>query len=753
MAQRSEQVANYIARVAAKHDIASLLAPDVGPGLESAEVPGFLDEVRAHASAGLREILRGSVPTQEQTAGIEAIILPKIRPVLDIVGGDFRTDHPLWLKLNEDEAIRAKLKAAIPSIGRIELPGHPDYPYGGSGFVVGDGLVMTNRHVAAIFTHGIGTRRLTFKPGHRAGIDFLRELDRPTGPTMFVRQVVMVHPYWDMALLAVDGLNAQIKPLRLSLTDPSAEQMIEVAAIGYPAFDIRNDRDVQNDLFRRVFGVKRLQPGTLGGRRNTESFGKLVAAVRHNCSTLGGNSGSALIDLSTGDVVALHFGGRYQDINYGVPSSELAKDPRVVDAGVTFITDSLPRVEPAWSDWWRRADESVPREPAQAVSARREPQIAPAALPIVNREDMPDGSLRMVVPLHVTFSFGRIGQEIGLTTVAEADLGRGGEVERLVTPWHDDDYSSRVGYDKFFLDPEERRLDVPMPIPVDTSIVAKTLDGDAILHYQNFSIMMHAQRRIALFTASNVTAAAALKQPEAGRPYTRKGLSGLGKSDQERWFPDPRLGEEYQLPDVFYTRDDGAFDKGHIVRREDVAWGKTYAVVRRANGDTYHVTNCSPQVAPFNRGTLGEDNWGDLEDHVLRGASTERYCLFAGPILDASDEVFVGSAGRGVRLRVKIPSRYWKVIVVRTEQGLTSYGFVLEQDLSAVPFEEFVVPERFVRFMEPLVELQERAGIQFADIVLAADQHGTNEGMEVAFHAGVKRRSRAEGVIAEGVIL
>ena len=35
------------------------------------------------------------------------------------------------------------------------------------------------------------------------------------------------------------------------------------------------------------------------------------------------------------------------------------------------------------------------------------------------------------------------------------------------------------------------------------------------------------------------------------------------------------------------------------------------------NGDTYHTTNCSPQVAGFNRAANGEDNWGDLENLVI----------------------------------------------------------------------------------------------------------------------------------------
>jgi endonuclease G len=598
---------------------------------------------------------------------------------------------------------------------------------------------MTNRHVASIFASGLGTRSLSFKPGLRAGIDFLRELDRPTGPTLAVKKVVMVHPYWDMALLAVDGLPQPAEPLHLSVRDFSADDMIEVAAIGYPAFDTRNDPEVQNDLFRRVFGVKRLQPGTLGGRVETASFGKLVAAMRHNCSTLGGNSGSALVDIATGEVVALHFGGLYKRINYGVPACELAKDQRVIDAGVVFKGERPVVGEPEWSEWWNLADEATVSDVRRddAAPQRRADQL-PAATASGIKATLTNGSLQVVAPLVVTISLGTAAKAVEVRTAKETEAEADLAIERLVMPFHDEDYSTRRGYNRRFLE-----VEVPMPEPADPAVVAKTKSGGAVLHYQNFSIVTHAKRRMALFTASNVTAEARLKKPEPGRSYTRKGLSGLGDSDQERWFPDPRMSDEFQLPDVFYTRDDGAFDKGHVVRREDVAWGRTYDTLRRANGDTYHVTNCSPQVAGFNRSTLGENNWGDLEDHVLKGAAQERYCQFAGPILDPNDEVFVGAAGGRARLKIKIPSRYWKVLVVPTQDGIASYGFVLEQDLSDVPFEEFVVPANFKRFMEPLRDLERLAGIKFPDVVLDADQFDTDEGIDVAFNAGVARRPHA----------
>jgi hypothetical protein len=54
--------------------------------------------------------------------------------------------------------------------------------------------------------------------------------------------------------------------------------------------------------------------------------------------------------------------------------------------------------------------------------------------------------------------------------------------------------------------------------------------------------------------------------------------------------------------------------------------------------------------------------------------------------------------------------------------------------------------------MEPIADLEQRTGVRFPDIVRDADRHGTNEGAELAFRAGIRRRSIAEGVIAEEMV-
>src|SRR5919107_1669675 len=115
---------------------------------------------------------------------------------------------------------------------------------------------------------------------------------------------------------------------------------------------------------------------------------------------------------------------------------------------------------------------------------------------------------------------------------------RGGPgTEGLVEPFHDEDFSTRTGYDERFLG-----LRVPMPKVLDRKIVSKLDSGAYRLPYEHFTVVMHRTRRLALFTASNVDASPARKKPEPGRDYTRAALTGLvHDNDREKWFTDPRI--------------------------------------------------------------------------------------------------------------------------------------------------------------------------------------------------------------------
>jgi DNA/RNA endonuclease G (NUC1) len=65
--------------------------------------------------------------------------------------------------------------------------------------------------------------------------------------------------------------------------------------------------------------------------------------------------------------------------------------------------------------------------------------------------------------------------------------------------------------------------------------------------------------------------------------------------------------------------------------------GLPYASRRR---NTFHTTNCSPQVKGFNQSQHAVENWGDLENFVTAQGRGDRLSLFAGSVLADSDPVF-----------------------------------------------------------------------------------------------------------------
>ncbi len=362
-----------------------------------------------------------------------------------------------------------------------------------------------------------------------------------------------------------------------------------------------------------------------------------------------------MLDLDTGHLLGLHFGGLYHEMNYAVPASELGRDSRVVDTGIKFA-DTPSGVGHDWGAWWDRADQTEAADvddDAGAQTPRPQPAGAGVSKAITTGGG---GSVTIEVPLVITVSLGRPESAV---SVAVQELVAEDTTEAMREPRHDTDYSTRRGYNPNFLseNADEAQPDpfsVPLPGVSEPDMLAETDAGKKILHYQNFSIAMHKARRLALFTASNITKEPKLRKPNPRKKYTRKALTGLDENDREKWFQDERLDEDFQLPDVFFTRDRQSFDKGHLVRREDIAWGTTYEEVVRANGDSYHVTNCSPQTKEFNQSSKGEDNWGDLENVVLSEAANERLCVFAGPILADEDQSFQGKGVGGAPLWVRI---------------------------------------------------------------------------------------------------
>lgn len=393
-------LAEYAKRLASQSDHAQRKLEPLNEGLESLTEPESPLDSRGQEI--LYDVVAGKPLDEESAQYLEAIILPGLRPVLTVKGDGFDPVKGEWVPMN---ANKDKIVAAIQGVGRINLVGHPRLAYGGTGFLVGPGLLLTNRHVASIFVNGLGDSGLSLT--FQSIVDLKEELDSDASIPLKVKSALMIHPYWDAALLRVEGVPASVKPLQLASDSSGFGNGTLITVVGYPAFDPRNNVEVQRKEFNNIFEKKRLQPGYLNRFRPIESYGNQVEAITHDASTLGGNSGSAVIDVATGTVVALHFAGIYKDANFAVPAWELARDKRVTDLGVNFGKASLPAPPaPKWLKAWSTFRQDSVAHPQQPPPPPPPPSGAQSPASGSGDRDGSMTELSVTIPIHVTIRVG-----------------------------------------------------------------------------------------------------------------------------------------------------------------------------------------------------------------------------------------------------------------------------------------------------------------------------------------------------------
>ncbi len=311
-----------------------------------------------------------------------------------------------------------------------------------------------------------------------------------------------------------------------------------------------------------------------------------------------------------------------------------------------------------------------------------------AVAPPVRLEPLTAGPGEAVwtIPLQVTVRLGTPQPNLLAEVTTAGDRG----LEKIEI---DTDYSDREGYNPTFLGGGNRR--VPLPIMTDAMIRNAAVNLEPAdgapkfeLPYHHYSVVLNARRRLAFFTAVNIDG-------------TQE--KSLGKREKDKWIFDHRVESRLQIGDAWYAK---PFDRGHLVRRLDPAWGRTKAVAKSANDDTFHFTNCSPQHSRFNE---GKNLWQGLENYLLDTANKEdrRISVFTGPIFE-DDDPFQDS--------VQIPKQFWKVAAfVRSDGTMGAAGFIVSQEelLTAMGLE--AAAEQVARtFQAKIRNIEEQTGLKFA---------------------------------------
>lgn len=394
-----------------------------------------------------------------------------------------------------------------------------------------------------------------------------------------------------------------------------------------------------------------------------------------------GSSGSPVFN-DDWDVVALH--------HYGEPFTEKvdANDnplPLNVNEGIRIsriyndlATNHLPHL----SEERRRlleavlAGAAVRTESPQTRQLEKRPPQTPEEHAVTYRENDMEleesgSALRLSVPMKsVPFEvnvrvIGMPGSAGKAVTAIEStkhlpQLTRGSEGKRL-----DRDYTNRNGFDGLFI--EEVPVSLRKILKPVAERIAPLADGTEFgeLHYQNFSVLMDSQRDLALLTATNIDF-------DSYMSVDRKSGQVAGP-EGETWYKDRRISDEYYVGQDFYSEWSHKFDRGHLTRRNDPTWGTTEEEAERANADTFHFTNCSPQHFRFNQSA---QFWQGIERYVLeqgglKPGRAKRMTVLQGPVLNDRDDLWADS--------VQVPSHFWKIVIWNGAHGPRAVGMLANQ--------------------------------------------------------------------------
>jgi S1-C subfamily serine protease len=255
---------------------------------------------------------QGKKPTSSQVAALQAIVR-SMRP--SALSHDGSVDHlpaeaqPVFSTWTQFVQL---IVPHLYTIGRVDRKSSgalsPD-AYG-TGFLITPELLLTNHHVVTQLSRGTDV----ISPGE-AEIRFVQEYDSKDEPPVPVVGVREFHEEQDAAILQLAPTELLIKRAPLSWNKTLPSEGDYVAVVGYPFPDSARNPLFVDAIFGGRLGVKRVAPGELIGARKGSWY--------HDCSTLGGNSGSPLLDMKTGSVIGLHRDGYFLARNEAVSSDVL----------------------------------------------------------------------------------------------------------------------------------------------------------------------------------------------------------------------------------------------------------------------------------------------------------------------------------------------------------------------------------------------------------------------------------------------
>jgi hypothetical protein len=279
------------------------------------------EKVVSDMRSAFDDIKRGAPPTglsERQLSCLELIVRTVGRPAMRYKNGKVETppnelgDNARWYALVITD--RDRINNVSGSIGRI---GSSSYPVIGTGWLIGPTHVVTNKHVACELVKDRTRPPETWQidPAKSGFIDFAYTDGSPSPAQFDIEKLVCCASTVDLAILQIHAANATLpKPIIIDWKESSLGRKLysseeekerfqgdEIYTVGHP-YRPGSTQPIL-DVFGQADGRKRCSPGVI------TQVDKQKPEFQHDCSTLGGNSGSCVVSFSNHAAVGLHFGG------------------------------------------------------------------------------------------------------------------------------------------------------------------------------------------------------------------------------------------------------------------------------------------------------------------------------------------------------------------------------------------------------------------------------------------------------------
>ena len=292
------------------------------------ELHAIADQIRVTGTAALRLVRdrdeQALSKSPEALSSLETIVhIDGSRPSFLIRRGQVdRASSPIGTWGNTLDSSESTLSDIFPCVGRIDVPA-AEQGFEGTGFLVAENLILTNRHVLQAIAARDEQKEWKFEDGVR--IDFGHEFrgkasvnPRPLrsvvfcGPKPIEPSKPIDHSKLDLVLIELEPATSANRPrdvLPLEIAREWADPAVTIFTIGYPANPGFNafTPTLLEQLFKSTFGFKRIAPGLImKSKADVQPW-----TLAHDATTLGGNSGSVVLVAGREMIAAgLHYGGR-----------------------------------------------------------------------------------------------------------------------------------------------------------------------------------------------------------------------------------------------------------------------------------------------------------------------------------------------------------------------------------------------------------------------------------------------------------